>query len=497
MSKNPPALYTGYDLSNIDYSRKYFRVEFTHPNPPPGEPKRQRAATNIPNDGTVANLEQIVSIRNVLFRSLNNGMLSDEVYCSLLPDSAYAKKSRKEAQSKNITYSHLVNEFEENLLPRIDQGRMSPRTLHEYIASLRGRRCSSLLHLSSQEITEKAIRDLQRSWESRREDGSMRSTKTIRNLISAVTQLLQWSSREGYIEGQPWLAFERQVVEAERQAVFSHEAMIELYKDMYLNECPDAANLFAILCLTGCRVSEAIAICTSDDLYTKYQCISDVRTRQSDVNFSSSEDPRLKIRRGLVTDKVKLTAAEREDLRKRGYKNVPKTRSIVYWKRTKTMDTRDLELSPVAVEILQEQIQRTDGDPLQTLMVKSRAGDRLDHVRPLFLNRIRGKKGIWLGSDSVRKMYHRAKQRLGYGTIRPDLPPLKNTRNTKASSMACQGDSAIKIREQLGHGRDTETIERHYINYYPELKDLNVEKTFEQARTELKQLMNKGSQIDE
>jgi integrase len=497
MSKTPPALYAGYDLSNIDYSRKYFRIEFTHPNPSPGEPKRHRAATNILNDGTAANLEQIISIRNVLLRNLNNATFTHELYCSLLPDSVYARKSVKEAQSKNITYSQLVKEFEENLLPRIDQGRMSPRTLHEYIASLRGRRCSSLHHLSSQEITEKAVRDLQRSWESRREDGSMRSTKTIRNLISAVTQLLQWASREGYIEGQPWLVFERQVVEAGRQAVFSHDAMIQLYKDMYLNECPDAANLFAILCLTGCRVSEAIAICTSDDLYRQYQCISDVRTRQSDVNFSSSEDPRLKIRRGLVTDKVKLTAAEREDLGKKGYKNVPKTRSIVYWKRTKTMDTRDLELSPIAVEILQEQIRRTDGDPLQTLMVKSKAGDRLDHVLPIFLNRIRGKKEIWLGSDSVRKMYHRSKQRLGYGTIRPDLPPLKNTRNTKASSMACQGDSAIKIREQLGHGRDTETIERHYINYYPELKDLNVEKTFEQARAELKQLMNKGSQTDE
>ncbi|WP_300498919.1 hypothetical protein [Marinobacter sp.] len=325
----------------------------------------------------------------------------------------------------------------------------------------------------------------------------MRSTKTIRNLISVVTQLLQWASREGYIEGQPWLAFERQVVEAERQEVFSHEAMIELYKDMYLNECPDAANLFAILCLTGCRVSEAIAICTSDDLDRQYRSMSDIRTRQSDVNFSDPEDPRLKIRRGLVTEKVDLTLEEKEVLRKKGRTKIPKTRSKVYWKRTKTMDTRDLELSPIAVEILREQIRRTNGDPLQTLMVKSRAGDRLDYVRPLFLNRIRGKREIWLGSDSVRKMYHRSKQRLGFGTFRPDLPPLKNTRNTKASSMACQGDSAIKIREQLGHGRDTETIERHYINYYPQLKDLNVEKTFEKARAELKQLLNKGAEINE
>lgn len=497
MSKNPPPLFVGYDLSNIDYSRKYFRIEFTHPNPPPGESKRQRAATNIPNDGTVANLQQAISIRNVLFRSLNNATFTHELYCSLFPDSAYAKKSAKEAQSKNIPYSQLVKDFEENQLPRIDQGRMSPRTLHEYIATLRGRRCSPLQHFSSQELTERAIHNLQRSWESRREDGSMRSTKTIRNLTSAVTQLLQWASREGYIEGQPWLVFERQVVESERQAVFSHDAMIELYKDMYLNECPDAANLFAILSLTGCRVSEAIAICTSDDLYTQYQCISDVRTRQSDVNFSSPEDPRLKIRRGLVTDKVELTAEEREDLRKKGRKKIPKTRSVVYWKRTKTMDTRDLELSPVAVEILNEQIQRTKQDPLQKLTVKSRAGDRLDYVRPLFLNRIRGKKGIWLGSDSVRKMYHRSKQRLGYGTVHPDLPPLKNTRNTKASSMACQGDSAIKIREQLGHGRDTETIERHYIGYYPELKDLNVEKAFEQARAELKKLVAERSKINE
>lgn len=497
MSKTPPALYAGYDLSNVDYSRKYFRIEFTHPNPPPGEPKRQRAATNIPNDGTVANLEQVISIRNVLFRSLNNGTFTHELYCSLLPDSAYAKRSAQEAQSKNIPYSQLVDEFEENLLPKIDQGRMSPRTLHEYIASLRGSRCSTLHHLSSQEITEQAIRSLQRSWETRRENGSMRSTKTVRNLISAVTQLLQWASREGYIEGQPWLVFERQVVEAQRQAVFSHEAMIELYKDMYLNECPDAANLFAILCLTGCRVSEAIAICSGDDLYKQYQCVSDIQTRQSDVNFSDPADPRLKIRRGLVTEKVELTMEEKEALRKKGRRKAPRTKSRVYWKRTKTMDTRDLELSPVAVEILQEQIQRTDGDPLRKLKVKSRAGDREDHVRPLFLNRIRGKKDIWLGSDSVRKMYHRSKQRLGFGTTRPNLPPLKNTRNTKASSMACQGDSAIKIREQLGHGRDTETIERHYIRYYPELKNLNVEKTFEQARAELKELMEKGSQIDE
>ncbi|MCD1645742.1 tyrosine-type recombinase/integrase [Marinobacter adhaerens] len=497
MSKNPPSLFAGYDLSNIDYSRKYFRIEFTHPNPPPGEPKRQRAATNIPNDGTVANLEQVISIRNVLFRSLNNGTFTHELYCSLLPDSAYAKRSAQEAQSKNIPYSQLVNEFEENLLPKIDTGRMSPRTLHEYIASLNGSRCSTLHHLSSQEITEQAIRSLQRSWETRREDGSMRSTKTVRNLISAVTQLLQWASREGYIEGQPWLVFERQVVEAQRQAVFSHEAMIELYKDMYLNECPDAANLFAILCLTGCRVSEAIAICSGDDLYKEYQCVSDIRTRQSDVDFSDPADPRLKIRRGLVTEKVELTMEEKEALRKKGRRKAPRTKSKVYWKRTKTMDTRDLELSPVAVEILQEQIQRTDGDPLRKLKVKSRAGDREDHVRPLFLNRIRGKKDIWLGSDSVRKMYHRSKQRLGFGATRPDLPPLKNTRNTKASSMACQGDSAIKIREQLGHGRDTETIERHYIRYYPELKNLNVEKTFEQARAELKELMKKGSQIDE
>ena len=494
MSKNPPPLYANYDLSNIDCSRKYFRIEFTHPNPAPGQRKRQKAATDILNNGTVENLEEVISLRKVLIRSLKNGDFSDDLYCSLFPNSAYAKKSRKEAQSKNLPYLKLVKAFENDKRPKTDEGRMSPSTTHEYVATLKGSRCSLLHNLSSQEITEETVRQLQRSWEARKANGTMRSTKTIRNLISVVTQLLQWASMRGYVTEEPWLAFERQVVETQRQPVFSENSMIALYKDMYLNECPDAANLFAILCLTGCRISEAIAICAADDVYTQYQSISEVRDRQSDVNLSSLKDPRLSIRRGLVTEKVELTEEDREDLRRKGRKKIPKTKSVVYWKRTKTMDERDLELSPVAVDILKEQIQRTEQDPFQTLRVKSRAGDRLDYVRPIFLNRVRGKKRIWLGSDPVRKMYHRAKQRLGYGTTRPDLPPLKNTRNTKASSMACQGDSAIKIREQLGHGRDTETIERHYIRYYPELKDLDVEKTFEQARAELKQILNEGSQ---
>lgn len=496
MSKNPPSMFAGYDLSNIDFSRKHYRIEFTHPTPPPGEPKRQRAATNIANDGTVSSLEEVVSIRNVVLRSLKNGTFTHELYCSLFPDSAYAKKSTQEALSKNIPFSQLVKAFEENQLPRIDQGRMSPRTLHEYIATLTGLRCSPLHHLSSQEITEKAIRDLQRSWESRREDGTMRSTKTVRNLISAVKQLLQWAAREGFVEGQPWLVFERQVVEPKRQAVFGHVAMVELYKDLYVNECPDAANLFAILCLTGCRVSEAIAICSSDDVNTQFSCLSEVQTRQSDVDFSVPSTPKLRISRGLVTEKIELTAQEQERLKSKGCKKIPRTKSKIYWKRTKTMDTRDLVLSAVTAEILSEQIRRTENDTLQTITVKSKAGDRLDHVRPLFLNRIRGKKETWLGSDSVRKMYHRSKQRLGYGTVRPDLPPLKNTRNTKASSMACQGESAVKIREQLGHGRDTETIERHYIRFYPELINLSVEKAFEQARAELKEQIGDRSEIN-
>jgi integrase len=484
MSRNPPKVFPSYDLTGIDMSRDFYRIQFTIPNPPHGVSRVQKAATKIPNDGS--RLQEITSLRDVLFSSLKNGTFTHELYCLLLPDSAYAKNAKTKLDAKNAPFLKMVEAFKETQLARVDQGRLSPRTIHEYIATLTGLRCSSLHALCSREITEKTVRDLQRFWESRRPDGTMRSTKTVRNLISAVKQLLEWAAMEGYVTGKPWLVFQRQTVEFKRQPVFSGESMVALYKDMYINECPDAANLFAILCLTGCRVSEAIAICSSDDIYKKPLCPGEIRTRQSDIDFSNHDKPKLIISRALVVDMVDLTSEEQDALKAKGRKKIPKQRSRLYWKRTKTMDIRILDLSPVAREILEEQIDRYAKEDLQEITVRSKAGDRADHIRPIFLNRVRGKKMIWLGSDSVRKMYYRSKARLDFGK---DLPPLKNTRNTKASSMACQGESAIKIRAQLGHGRDTETIERHYINYYPELSNLNVEAEFERARAELKQIL--------
>jgi len=233
--------------------------------------------------------------------------------------------------------------------------------------------------------------------------------------------------------------------------------MFDMYQDLYINECPSSANIYAILCLFGLRVGEACAL------------------SEEDIDLNNHK---LNINRALVIDRLELTNEQKQEYIDRG-KKPPKTIGNIYWKGTKTGGERILKSSEVAKEIFREQ--RLINSSMSEITHPVHRGGNIEHetFKPLFTHAIRG-KGITdvFNSKSTQAMFDRSKKRLG---LKAGGPSFKDGRSTKASVIASTTGNVFQIQAQLGHS-DTSTLQKHYAKYFESHEAMDLESIFAAAR---------------
>ena len=473
----------------IEARGDYLRTRFNWPTAPAGQPRNQRVKTNFKNDP--ANYYQAAALRELVVSKVNSpGGFTVDDYLYYFPNSKLAEDLKNKSNVPRVTMADALSEYEDHCAHLITSGRRSPNTVRNDIKALRGQPFGPFHKMNLCEIDRQDFERRQKAWEgnvmyqAEGEEGAV-STSTINRRIDAATHFFKWAQGRGYVgeNHEPWHALERRKQQTHKPKVFTPEQIEALYVDLHTNESPDAANLFAFLCLTGVRIGEALAV-----------ALEDIQERSLDPNAPPRKRlNRVAICRASATVQIKHTPEEllaiaAESVRQTGEKRkfVPRGHSVVAYKAPKTEQAREVVVDDFCVELLREQAKR-HADAAQDIRVVSAAGQRQERVTFLFWDTtgVRGSARLpYLGADAIRKMYDRAKKRLGWRT--DDVPPIKNTRNTKASVMASNGEPMIKIREQLGHGVNSDMLEKHYATYIESGSEVDLSEIFRAARLKLR-----------
>lgn len=424
------------------------------------KPIRQRVSTGLVD--TSENRLEAHFLRKQIKELIDKNEFNSDRYCTLLPNSSYAKKQIKLVQNNELSYLDAVKLYIEYYNELTEQGLKSPTSREADNKILTGDTATILKKMSLQKIQRKHIHAMQRQWEALRPDGTKTKNKTTNNKISAFKAMFKYlRTKLEILKDDVTDAFERRSVEHKSPKVFSAILMSAMYQDLYVYEGPEYANLYATICLFGLRVGEACAL------------------SEEDIDFI---DSKTRINRALVTDRQELTDIERQTYIDKG-KKPPKKIGRTYWKGTKTGKERILDSSDVIKDIFREQRLLNRNLPSVTTIVHR--GGNIEHetFKPLFVHHVRGKGKIDVfSSKAAQGAYDRSKKRLGLSD--GETPPIKDGRSTKASVIASTTGNAFQIQAQLGHS-DIQTLQRHYAKYFESHEKMDLEYIFSAARSEV------------
>ena len=370
-----------------------------------------------------------------------------------------AKKQLKLIDNNQLSYLDAVDLYMKYFTDLTDQGLKSPTSRNADYKVLTGGTANAIKLMSMQDIKGKHMHAMQRQWEALKPDGTKTKNKTVNNRIDAFKAMFKYLKTKLEIIAEDVTdSLERRSIEHKKPEVFDADLMSDMYQDIYVNDGPEYANLYAIICLLGLRVGEACAV------------------SEEDIDFNNNQ---LCINRALVTDKKELSDAERQEYINKG-KKPPKQIGVTYWKGTKTGKERLLECHSVVRDILREQ--RMLNRDFYNITKPVHRNGNIEHetFKPLFTHSVRG-KGVFdvFNSKSAQGMYDRSKKRLGIKS--GEVPSIKNGRSTNASVIASTTGNVFKIQAQLGHS-DIKLLQRHYATYMESHSKVDLEAIFMAAR---------------
>ena len=486
------------DFPGVEARGDFLKIHFTWPNHPPGYPRRQKARTHLPNRSeNYAAAYGILSLIEQLLQS--PGGLSEDDYVRFLPEARFSLDKKNKSHLEKVTFFEALSLYRDYCDHLIKRNVESPETLRRYLRCLGGINLRPLHKTNLCDLTRKDFHNRQLGWEGHRQflqQGERpKKPKTVNNIINAIKHFGKWVETNNLIEGEPpWDALEYRKTSSPPPPVFSTKQMTDIYIDLYQNESRDAANAFALLCLLGCRVGEVLSIAAEDLKHPISKSEIEEREKRNYPITDLEKVPRIEIRRSLALRQVDLTPAEIEAQRALPLANgkmrskVDKSRTAVFLKDTKTRDVRVLELDPVTLEIIEEQIDAHASHGPSTYRVQ--VDDRVESQQLSFLiwtTRSAGRsttRSLFHGADAFGKAFRRTRKRLNQ--TGESMPAAQKARNTKASIMASNGEPMIKIRAQLGHGADTQTLEKHYAKWVMNGERIDLPAVFRKARVQAK-----------
>ncbi len=482
------------DFPGVEASGEFLKIHFTWDKHPEGTPKRQKARTHLRNKPEHYP-EAALTLSLIKHQLASSSGLTVDEYVKYLPNSQLAYDIKNKTSIQRVEFIDAVTQYHDYCDHLARRNILSPETVKRYVRCLKGINFRPLHAKNVCDLTRKDFHDRQLGWEGHatfmQKGEEPKGPKTINNNITAIKHFGKWAMTNRLTDDPVWDVLEPRSFKMKPTEVFTPKQMTEIFVDLYQHESPDAANAFALLCLLGCRVGEVIALAEEDIKHPLSDAEIKERKRRKYPVSDIEKMHRIEIKRSLALEQRMLTDEEIEAQMAKPLQGGKKKRAQIwesetvhYIKDTKTHDIRILELDELTREILEEQITRHGRDGPRTYAVQVDERKQGQDLTFLIWNTRPITKKLLHGSDQIGKAYRRARTRLGYTS--ETMPALQKTRNTKASVMASNGEPMSKIRAQLGHGNDTQTLEKHYARWIASGERIDLSEIFRAARQKAK-----------